>query len=162
MIISCYAREEGTPYDGLYREASPEIPVGGGGGTQQIIVRGGSALRSNPVPSRKRYIFVTDSCFMTAHFQQLRGIQSSKQGMWKEYHLSIEGIRNREKWFITWLEIRLIKFNSASVLPNPIEHADDINKLFVIPRVVVSSAILSLLSASITRQYKMKRLPCVL
>ena len=53
----------------------------GGGGTQQIIVRGGSALRSNPVPSRKRYIFVTDSCFMTAHFQQLRGIQSSKQGM---------------------------------------------------------------------------------
>ena len=32
----------------------------------------------------------------------------------------------------------------------PIEHADDVNKLFVIPRVVnVSLAILSLLSASI-------------
>ena len=44
------------------------------------------------------------------------------------------------------------KFNSASVLHIPIEHADDVNKLFVIPRVVVSLAILSLLSASITQQ----------
>ena len=43
----------------------------------------------------------------------------------------------------------------------PIEHADDVNKLFVIPRVVnVSLTILSLLSASITQQYTMKRLPC--
>ena len=42
----------------------------------------------------------------------------------------------------------------------PIEHADDVNKLFVIPRVVVSLAILSLLSASITQQYTEKRLPC--
>ena len=51
----------------------------------------------------------------------------------------------------------------ASVLHIPIEHADDVNKLFVIPRVVnVSLAILSLLSASITQQYTMKRLPCVL
>ena len=41
----------------------------------------------------------------------------------------------------------------------PIEHADDVNKLFVIPRVVVSLAILSLLSASLTQQYTMKRLP---
>ena len=40
----------------------------------------------------------------------------------------------------------------------PIEHTDDVNKLFVIPRVVVSFAILSLLSASITQQYTMKRL----
>ena len=53
------------------------------------------------------------------------------------------------------------KFNSASVLHIPIEHADDVNKLFVIPRVVnVSLTILSLLSASITQQYTMKRLPC--
>ena len=44
-----------------------------------------------PYPSRKRSIFVTDSYFMTVRFQQLKGIQSSKQGMWKEYHLSIEG-----------------------------------------------------------------------
>ena len=55
------------------------------------------------------------------------------------------------------------KFNSTSVLHIPIEHADEVNKLFVIPRVVnVSLAILSLLSASITQQYTMKRLPCVL
>ena len=59
-------------------------------------------------------------------------------------------------------KIRLIKFNSASVLHIPIEHADDVNKLFVIPRVVVNLAILSLMSASITRQYTIKRLPCVL
>ena len=44
----------------------------------------------------------------------------------------------------------------------PIEHADDVNKLFVIPRVVVSLAILSLLSTSITQQHTMKRLPFVL
>ena len=58
--------------------------------------------------------------------------------------------------------MRLIKFNSASVLHISIEHADDINKLFVIPRVVVNLAILSLLSASITQQYTMKRSLCVL
>ena len=44
----------------------------------------------------------------------------------------------------------------------PIEHADDVNKLFVIPRVVVSLAILSLLSATISQQYTMKRFPCAL
>ena len=48
---------------------------------------------------------------------------------------------------------------SSSPLHIPIEHADDVNKLFVIPRVVVSSAILSLLSASLPQQYTMKRLP---
>ena len=40
--------------------------------------------------------------------------------------------------------------------------ADDVNKLFVIPPVVVRLAILSLLTASITQQYTMKRLSCVL
>ena len=30
--------------------------------------------------------------YMTMHLQQLKGIQSSKRGMWKGYHLSIEGI----------------------------------------------------------------------
>ena len=39
----------------------------------------------------------------------------------------------------------------------PIEDADDVNKLIVIPRGVVSLAILSLLSASITQLYTMKR-----
>ena len=41
-----------------------------------------------------------------------------------------------------WLENSLIKFNSASMLYIPVEHADDVNKLFVIPRVVVNLAIL--------------------
>ena len=58
--------------------------------------------------------------------------------------------------------MRLIKFNSASVLHISIEHADDVNKLFVIPWVVVNLAILSLQSASITQQYTMKRSLCVL
>ena len=50
----------------------------------------------------------------------------------------------------------------------PIEHADDVNKLFVIPRVVVSLAILSLLHNSAVhdeaftmcfiRKFKRKRL----
>ena len=38
------------------------------------------------------------------HLQQLKGMQGSKQGMRKEYHLSIEGIQKgylfREKWYI--------------------------------------------------------------
>ena len=38
------------------------------------------------------------------HLQQLRGMQSSKQGMWKGYYLSIEGVRKgyllSEKWYI--------------------------------------------------------------
>ena len=56
-----------------------------------------------------------------------------------------------------------MKFNSTSGLHIPIKHADDIDKLNVIPQVVnVSLAILSLLSATITQQYTMKRLPCVL
>ena len=50
----------------------------------------------------------------------------------------------------------------SSPLYIPIEHADDVNKLFVIPRVVVSLPILSLLSASLTQQYTMKRLPSVI
>ena len=42
------------------------------------------------------------------------------------------------------------------MLPIPIKHADDVNKLIVIPQVVVSLAILSLLSASITQLYDLK------
>ena len=37
------------------------------------------------------------------HLQQVKGMLSSKQGMWKGYHLSIEGTRQgyrfREKWY---------------------------------------------------------------
>ena len=67
------------------------------------------------------------------------------------------------KQFYNSQKIRLIKFNSASVLHIPIEHADHVNKLFVIPQVVVTLAILlNLLSVSIiTQQYTIKRLPCV-
>ena len=40
---------------------------------------------------------------MKVHLQQVKGMQSSKQGMWKGYHLSIEGTRKgyrfREKWY---------------------------------------------------------------
>ena len=43
----------------------------------------------------------------------------------------------------------------------PIEHADDVNKLIVIPRVVVSLAILSLLSASIIQLYTISPTPPV-
>ena len=44
------------------------------------------------------------SFIKTVHYlQQFKGIQSSKQGMWKGYHLSIEGILKwylfREKWY---------------------------------------------------------------
>ena len=42
------------------------------------------------------------------------------------------------------------------MLPIPIKHADDVNKLIIIPQVVVSLAILSLLSASTTQLYTMK------
>ena len=53
--------------------------------------------------SRKRSIFVVDS-YLKVYLHQLKGMQSSKQGMWKGYHLSIEGIRKKcifcEKWCI--------------------------------------------------------------
>ena len=55
--------------------------------------------------SRKRSIFVIANDINDGAFiQQLKGMQSSKQGMWKEYHLSIEGIQKgylfRDKWYI--------------------------------------------------------------
>ena len=52
--------------------------------------------------------------------------------------------RTVTKFYNIARKMGLIKFNSASVLHIPIEHADDVNNLFVIPRVVnVSLAILS-------------------
>ena len=48
------------------------------------------------------YFFVIDSYLKEQ--QQLKGMQSSKQGMCKGYHLSIEGIRKGylfcKKWYI--------------------------------------------------------------
>ena len=61
-------------------------------GTQQIFVRGGSALTR-----RESVLYLWFLLYDSAGFQQLKGIRSSKQGMWKEYHLLIEGIQNREK-----------------------------------------------------------------
>ena len=39
----------------------------------------------------------------TVHLQQLKGMQSSKRGMWKRYHLAVEGIQRgclfSREWF---------------------------------------------------------------
>ena len=72
-----------------------------------------------PYPSRKRSIFVTDSYFMTVRFQQLKGIQSSKQGMWKEYHR-----RYTKSWKMVYKRLRVgpppcKNFLSTPPLPSP-------------------------------------------
>ena len=70
----------GTLFYGLYGEAPPES-LGEGGGLATNICTG----RQRPeVPLTRRenvLRFVIDSYFTTVHFQQLKGIQSSKQGM---------------------------------------------------------------------------------
>ena len=62
VIISCYARGEGTPsmmaYTGRLCPKSRRS-------TQQIFVREAPPRGPTPYPSRKRSIFVTDSYFMT-------------------------------------------------------------------------------------------------
>ena len=50
-------------------------------GTQQIFVRGGSAPRSNPLPIEKAFYICDCIVYDSAGFQQLKGIESSKQGM---------------------------------------------------------------------------------
>ena len=102
VIISCYARGEGTPsmmaYTGRLRPKCRR-------GTQQIFVWGGSAPRSNPLPVEKAFYICDWFLFYdSAGFQQLKQIQSYKQGMWKEYHLSIGGTQNCEKWYIKFVE----------------------------------------------------------
>ena len=56
------------------------------------------------IKSRKRSILWLITIWKTMHLQQLREMQSSKQGLWEGYHLSIEGIRKGylflEKWKI--------------------------------------------------------------
>ena len=101
VIISCYARGKGTPsmmaYTGRLRPKSRRS-------TQQIFVRAGSAPRSNPLPVEKAFYICDWFLFYdSAGFQQLKQIQSYKQGMWKEYHLSIEGTQNCEKWNIKFV-----------------------------------------------------------
>ena len=62
--------------------------------------------------------------------QQLKGMQSSKQGMWKGYHLSIEGIQKgylfHEKWYIKGKGLDLGAEpphpNICWVLPSPPGH----------------------------------------
>ena len=44
------------------------------------------------IKSWKRSIFVIDSYLKDDAFTAVKGMQSSKQGMWKGYHLSIEGV----------------------------------------------------------------------
>ena len=65
-------------HDGPYGEAPPEIPER----YSTNIGRGGSALRSNPLPVEKEFYICGRFLFYdSAGFQQLKGIQSSKQGM---------------------------------------------------------------------------------
>ena len=48
-------------------------------------------------------IFVINSYLNDSAFRAVKGMQSPKQGMWKGYNLSIEGIRKgyffRGKWY---------------------------------------------------------------
>ena len=67
----------GTLLYGLYGEAPPES-LGRGVGNKYLY--GEATSRGPPYPSRKRSRFVIDSYFMSVHFQQLKGIQSSKTG----------------------------------------------------------------------------------
>ena len=54
------------------------------------------------IKSRKCSIFATDSYLKDRAFTAVKGKQSSKQGMWKEYHLSIEGIRKEDLFCEKW------------------------------------------------------------
>ena len=72
-------------------------------GTQQIFLRGGSAPRSNPLPVEKAFYICDWFLFYdSAGFQQLKGIQSSKQGMWKEYHR-----RYTKSWKMVYKRLRV-------------------------------------------------------
>ena len=48
-------------------------------------------VRHDPHAGALWFIYI----LKTVHLQQLKGMQSSKLGLWKEYHLSIEGMRKR-------------------------------------------------------------------
>ena len=90
-----------SQYDGLYGEALPEIPQKY---STNICTRG-STPRSNSLPVEKAFYICDWILFYdSAGFQQLKQIQSYKQGMWKEYHLSIGGTQNCEKWYVKFVE----------------------------------------------------------
>ena len=55
-------------------------PKAWGRGVGNKYLYGEATSRGPPYPSRKRSRFVIDSYFMAVHFQQLKGIQSSKTG----------------------------------------------------------------------------------
>ena len=62
------------------------------------------------ITSRKRYTFAIDSYLKdSVHLLQLKGMKSSKQGMWKGYHLSIEGIRKGYlfSWKMVYKRVRV-------------------------------------------------------
>ena len=83
-MISCYTRRKGgggNLFYGLYGEAPPESLREGGGAVGNKYLYGEATSLGPPYPSRKRSRFVIDSYLTTVHFQQLKGIQTSKQGM---------------------------------------------------------------------------------
>ena len=55
-------------------------PKARGRGVGNKYLYGEATSRGPPYPSRKLSRFVIDSYLMTVHFQQLKGIQSSKTG----------------------------------------------------------------------------------
>ena len=67
-------------------EGPESLREGGGGAVGKKYLYGEATSRGPPYPSRKRSRFVIDSCLTTVHFQQLKGILTSKQGMWNGYH----------------------------------------------------------------------------
>ena len=48
-------------------------------------------ITMSTVPKGSVYSFKFKIWFYLVHLQQLKGMQSSKQGMWKGHHFSIEG-----------------------------------------------------------------------
>ena len=76
MIISCYARGEGTPYDGLYGEAPPEIPER----YLTDICTGRLRPEVQPLTRRESVLYLRlIPIYDSAGFQRLKGIQSSMQ-----------------------------------------------------------------------------------
>ena len=81
--------------------------------------------------SRKCSNFVIDSYLKDSAFTAVKreAMQSSKQGVWKGYHLSIEGIQKGylfcEKWYINPLS------------PNSDLHQFSLNNIHMLPREMV-------------------------
>ena len=110
----------GTPYDGLYGEAlsrkgylflAPGIWKGRDFNfLMEVYERVGKFViwvceRAQKANRQILWLHKIEKTFyicdwkMTVHLQQLKGKQSSKQGMWKGYHLSIGGVK---KGVLSW------------------------------------------------------------